>query len=151
MIQARRLGYAVFSTPDLGAQIDYYTDVLGLAVTERDEKHAVLATRQGVETIVLKAGGAPGLLGLSFQVSPKVDLEDAKAKLHAAGVTAQLRDGQTTGIPRVLAFKDPKGTEIELFPAFEFVETPAGENGVNPLKLGHVAYFVADIATNLRF
>src|ERR1700741_2986712 len=132
MIQARRLGYAVLSTPNLDRQIDYYCDVLGLALTERNETRAVLATRHGIETIVLNAGDAPGLLGLSFQVSPKLDLADAMEHLRNAGVAAEVRAGQTAGVPRVLAFRDPKGTEIELFTDFKFVATPAGENAISP-------------------
>jgi len=151
MIQARRLGYAVLSTPNLDRMIDYYCDVLGLAVTERHETRAVLATRQGVETIVLKAGEAAGLLGLSFQVSPKLDLADATKRLRNAGIAAEVRAGQTAGVTQVLVFKDPKGTEIELFTDFRFVETPAGENAVSPMKLGHVAYFVTDMQSNIRF
>ncbi|MGE0034070.1 MAG: VOC family protein [Xanthobacteraceae bacterium] len=151
MIKARRLGYAVLSTPDLDRLADYYCDVLGLALTQRDGKLAVLSTRQGVETIVLKAGTVPGLLGLSFQVSPSIDLIEAQRRLQDAGIAAHVRDAQTEGLSRVLAFNDPKGTEIELFTHFDFVATPPGENGVNPLKLGHVAYFVTDMQTNIRF
>jgi catechol 2,3-dioxygenase-like lactoylglutathione lyase family enzyme len=145
MIQARRLGYAVLATPDLAGQIDYYCDILGLALVARDSARAVLATRQGIETIVLKQGAAPALLGLSFQVSPKTDLDAAREKLSQAGVSPQVRAGQTPGIARVLAFNDPNGTEIELFSTFEFAETPAGEHGVSPLKIGHVACFVTDV------
>ena len=151
MIQARRLGYAVLATPNLDRQVDYYCDVLGLALTQRDQTRAVLATRQGIETMVLRAGAARGLLGLAFQVSPKADLAQAKATLETMGIAAQLRDGQTAGIKRVLAFRDPKGTEIELFTSFDFVATPPGEHGVSPLKLGHVAYFVTDMRANVDF
>ena len=36
MIDARALGHAIFETPDLEAQIAYYTGVLGLHVEHRD-------------------------------------------------------------------------------------------------------------------
>jgi catechol 2,3-dioxygenase-like lactoylglutathione lyase family enzyme len=151
MIQTRRLAFAVLSTPDIDRQISYYTDILGLALVSRDTASAVLATRHGVETIVLKLGSEAGLLGLSFQVSPTTDLDAAQLKLEEAGISAKVRPGQTPSIARVLAFNDPKGTEIELFSTFDFVEAPPGDNGINPLKLGHVAYFVTDMQANIRF
>ena len=151
MVQARRLGYAVLATPDLDRQVDYYCDVLGLVLVTRDASHAVLATRQGVETLVLKAGAAPELLGLAFQVSPKTDLDEACAAVRAKGLEATVRGGQTPGVARVLAFSDPKDTEIELFADFAFAQTPPGEHGISPLKLGHVAYFVTDVMAITRF
>src|SRR5262245_15306593 len=76
MIQCRRLGYAVLATPDLDRQIRYYTDVLGLFLAHRDNRGAVLSTRQGLECVVLEQQDSikPGLTGLSFQIDPKVSL-----------------------------------------------------------------------------
>lgn len=151
MIRARRLGYAVLTTADLDRQIDYYCDILGLALVTRDSGNAVLATRQGLETIVLKTGDGAGLTGLAFEVSPHISLEEVCACLKQEGVNAQERTGKTPGIGRVVSFSDPKGTEIELFSGVNFVEVPPGEHGVSPLKLGHVAYFVHDVQLNTEF
>lgn len=43
MIQARRIGHAMFETPDLDRAIDYYTQVNGLALAEREPDRAFLA------------------------------------------------------------------------------------------------------------
>ena len=37
MIDIRRAGHATFTTPDLDRQVDYYSDMLGLIVTERGQ------------------------------------------------------------------------------------------------------------------
>ena len=36
MIQVKRISHATFETPDLGRQIDYFTQVVGLAVAARE-------------------------------------------------------------------------------------------------------------------
>ncbi|MEZ5764431.1 MAG: VOC family protein [Xanthobacteraceae bacterium] len=145
MIQCRRLGYATLSTSDLDRQVRYYADILGLFQLRRDDDHAVFATRQGRETLVLVRGERPELSGIAFEIAPSLSLEDAQQTLANAGVEAVLRAGRTPCVDQVLAFKDPKGTEIELFNSPQFAETDLGELGVNPLKLGHIAYFVRDV------
>ena len=56
MIKVLRVGHATFTTPDLEREVAYYSDVLGLIVTERDKNRAFLATRTGVEAISLERG-----------------------------------------------------------------------------------------------
>ena len=56
MIDVLRVGHATFTTPDLERQVAYYSDVLGLIVTERDKNRAFLATRTGLEAIALERG-----------------------------------------------------------------------------------------------
>ena len=148
MIRCRRLGYAVLSTDDIERQAQYYSNILGLFVVQKNDRGAVLATRQGLECVVLEklGGGTPGLTGLSFQIDPNTSLEDAQRLLGIAGVRSEIRFGKTANIGQVVAFKDPKGTEIELFNRISFADTDQEERGVGILKLGHVAYTVADIA-----
>ena len=59
MIDVLRVGHATFTTPDLERQVEYYSDVLGLIVTERDKNRAFLATRTGLEAIALERGDKP--------------------------------------------------------------------------------------------
>ena len=47
MIKVRRIGHASFETPDLERQIDYYTQVNGLALVGREKGRAFLATKVG--------------------------------------------------------------------------------------------------------
>jgi catechol-2,3-dioxygenase len=142
MIQCRRLAYAVLATPDVDSQARYYQNVLGLRRGRADTSRAVLSTQQGLECIVLEQAERAALAGLAFEISPRISLEEAKRALGGAGVEAAIRPGRTPGIERVVAFKDPKGTEIELFNGFRFAEPSLSEGGISPLKLGHVAYSV---------
>jgi catechol-2,3-dioxygenase len=54
MIKTRRIGYATFATPDLERQIDYYTQIFGLTLTERDKGRAFLSTPLGQQAVVLE-------------------------------------------------------------------------------------------------
>ena len=49
MIQAKRFSHAAFETPDLERQIDYFTQVVGLAVAARENGRAHLATTDRAE------------------------------------------------------------------------------------------------------
>ncbi len=151
MLQARRLGYAVLSAADLGLDLAYYIDILGLRLIDRSPSRAVLATPQGIECLVLESGADPALTALAFQVAPATDLVEACRLLGAADVRAVVRPGRTPAIERVLAFKDPGGVEIELFTELRSVTACAGQAGIGPLKLGHVARMVPHTAEFTAF
>ena len=54
MIKPRRIGHATFETPDLQKMIDYYTNIMGLVLAERDKDRAFLTTQVGLLAIELK-------------------------------------------------------------------------------------------------
>jgi catechol 2,3-dioxygenase-like lactoylglutathione lyase family enzyme len=56
MVKAKRIGHATFETADLERQTDYYTDVLGLSVAEREKDRVFLATKIGQLAIQLNKG-----------------------------------------------------------------------------------------------
>ncbi len=53
MIKPRRIGHATFETPDLDRMVDYYTEILGLVLAEREKDRAFLATQVGLLAIQL--------------------------------------------------------------------------------------------------
>src|SRR5437764_632041 len=73
MIQVRRLGHATFTTPQLERQVEYYHEIMGLAVVEKTRTRAILATKQGQEAIELLQGDESALTRISFQASPRDD------------------------------------------------------------------------------
>jgi catechol-2,3-dioxygenase len=145
VIQCRRLAYAVLTTGRMDELVRYYEDVIGLFTSHRDKERVVLSTRQGLECIVLEHGGHAELIGLSFEISPRTSLEAAQVALDKAGVFAEIKKGRSPNLGRVLALRDPNGTEIELFNQAAFVASDAKERGINALKLGHVANFLPSI------
>lgn len=151
MIQARRLAHATIETQDLERQIDYYSGVIGLALTERTSHRAIFATRQGQEVVVLEKGDAGNLSRLAFQVAPDSDLSELSSMLTKEGIASERRSGVTPGVKEALCFRDPKGTLIEVFAGYDFQPDDNKECGISPLKLGHVAYRCEDIQPVMKF
>src|SRR5438552_382531 len=115
MIKARRIGHATFETPDLDRQVEYYTEVAGLTLVARQKDRAFLAARSGQLAIELLRGTAPSCAKLSFEVAPDEDFADMARRLSADGIKSELRSDAIPGTPKLLSFKDPKGTTIEVF------------------------------------
>ena len=151
MMQARRIGHATLTTPDIDRQVDYYTEVVGLTLVERDQRRAILASRQGLEAIALEIGPANALARLAFQVAPGTDLAEVARALGQHGIRCERRSGITPGVGEAVVFRDPKDTAIEIFSEYAFPKEDRSQAGIMPLKLGHVAYRVKDVQHVVRF
>jgi catechol-2,3-dioxygenase len=151
MIDVRRLGHATFTTPDLEREVAYYSQVLGLIVTERDKDRAFLATRTGLEAIALERGDKSELTRQSFQVAPEADFGAYVRELSEHGIKSELRNGISPGAARALAFTDLKGTSIELYSDYAFAADDGALAAIAPLKLGHVAHRVDDVQKVVKF
>ena len=143
MIDVKRIGHATFETPDLDRQIDYFTQVTGLVLAERQNGRAYLATKLGDLVVQLEKGDVSRCARIAFQVAPDTEFNDIRKGIEAEGVRCEARNDTSPGIPKVVAFEDPKGTAIEVYAE----QTPiAGKQasvpGIGPLKLGHLAFVV---------
>src|SRR5260370_19880103 len=138
MIDVRRLGHAILTTPDLDRQVAYYTEVVGLALLYRGAKHAVLASKQGLEAIALELGAPNALARLAFQVAPGSDLGELGRALSKHGIKSERRADISPRIDAAIVFADPKGTLIAIFSEYRFAEEDRSQSGIMPIKLGHV-------------
>ena len=67
MINVTRFSHAVFETPDLERQIDYFTEVAGLVLAEKQNGRAYLATKLGDLAVELnKAATTHSVRGLEI-------------------------------------------------------------------------------------
>ena len=151
MLQMKRAGHSTLTTPDIGRMVDYFTRIVGLSLLARDKDRAILATKSGLEAIALERGEAGEAPRLSFQIAPGSDLNAVAARLTQAGIESERRHDITPGIREALAFKDPKGTTLEIFPDCTFAADDDTFTGVMPLKLGHIAYTCPDVAGMVKF
>jgi catechol 2,3-dioxygenase-like lactoylglutathione lyase family enzyme len=115
MIKVRRIRYA-FWTPDMDKAVGYYTQVNGLMLAAREKGRAFLATEIGELAIELEQGQRARCLGLSFEVAPSADLAAMGRLLSNEGIQSEQRRDAAPGIPRLLSFRDPNGTMVQLFP-----------------------------------
>ena len=86
MIQVKRISHATFETPDLERQIDYFTQVVGLAPAGRENGRAYFATKVGDLAVQLEKGSAARCARIAFQVDPATDFADIRKGLEAEGV-----------------------------------------------------------------
>src|SRR5579863_4081550 len=98
MIKPRRIGHATFETPDLPRLVDYYTEVMGLVVAERDKDRAFLATKIGQLAIQINKGDAERCTTLSFEVAPDSDFGALARELKKDGIKSELRNDSVPGI-----------------------------------------------------
>jgi catechol 2,3-dioxygenase-like lactoylglutathione lyase family enzyme len=151
MVKARRIGHATFETPDLERAIDHYGRFMGLVVAEREKDRAFLASKVGLLTIQLEKSDRAHCTKLSFEVAPNSDFREMARELEQYGIRSELRNDSVPGIGQVLAFRDDKGTIIELFRDWSYLGKHEQVAGIGPFKLGHVAFFAPDISRTVGF
>jgi len=151
MIKVLRIGHATFETPDLTKAIEHYTQVIGLSLAGREDKRAFLATKIGLLTVELQQGAQARCTKLSFEVAANADFADLRRELQKHGVAAEERNDSVPGVPKVLSFQDPKGTEIELFREWSTIGNQEQVVGAGVLKLGHVAFVTPEPQALAKF
>ena len=151
MIKPRRIGHATFETKDIEKQIAYWTEVNGLVLAEREKNRAFLATRTGLLVVQLEQADATRCTRISFEVAPHSDFAQLADELSKHGIKSELRNNSVPGMGKVLTFKDNKGTNIDLFSEWGYLGDHHQVNGIGPLKLGHIAFHVPDVAATAKF
>ena len=151
MIKARRIGHAVFETTDLERLSDHYTDVVGLVVAAKEKDRRFLASKLGHLAIELRQGSDTGCRKISFEVAPGTDLNAVARELEKQGIRSERSNDPAPTLSQVLTFTDPKGTQLELFAAWEPLKNGAEPKGLAAVKLGHLAYFAPDLKKVVEF
>lgn len=140
MIQVRRLASVSFETPDLERQVEYYSEILGLTLVDRDSNTAYLSSVNDHHSVILRRGDEARCLALALQISPQDDLSEFERQLARFGVNSKRMSDPEPSIPEFVSFEDPKGTTINVFRQQVLSPQPYKTQGVVPLKLGHVAF-----------
>ena len=151
MIRVKKIAHAVYETPDLDRQVEYYTEVLGLTLVEKAKDVAYLASTLDHHSVVLRQGGQAKCVRLGFQLGPDDDLNDFQKQTAAHGINTQRRKNPDPSIADMVTFEDPKGTAMEVFKRGEFAGQRFPNKGIVPHKLGHVAFFVNDVKRTTDF
>src|SRR5271154_1168136 len=120
MLEIKRAGHSTLTTPDLERTLDHFTRIIGLSIAAREKNRAILATKSGIEAIVLEHGNAVDAPRLALQITPGSDPGEVVSRLNKAGIKSERRSDITPGIREAVAFIDPKGTTIEIFSDCDF-------------------------------
>jgi catechol 2,3-dioxygenase len=109
-----RISHVVLSVTNLERSLDFYTNLIGLVVTETDDDVAYL---RGVEesahhSVVLRRSEHAHAERLGFRVATEDDLDAARVHFEQRGLTAHWADAPHQG--RTLHATDIGGVAIEL-------------------------------------
>jgi catechol 2,3-dioxygenase len=116
-----RLGHVHLKVCRLERSVPFYTDVLGLRLTERTGRYAFLAAGAEHHSVALEELGdwtvkpsrrAIGVAHVAFEVPDRTAFVAAHRRLLEAGVPIIARDN---GISWTFCFKGPDRNEIELY------------------------------------
>jgi catechol 2,3-dioxygenase len=117
------LGHVHLKLTDLDRAVDFYADLLDLAVTERQGNFAFLTFGDHHHDLALQGGALPadetsdgrsrvGLYHSAFEVGSPAALREVYERLRARDVTVSPVDHR---ISKALYFDDPDGNGVEVY------------------------------------
>ena len=124
---ADHLGHVHLKVTDVDDAVAFYTDVLGLDVTERVDRYAFLSFGEHHHDLALQGIGAAetddgvpaeprgprvGLFHSAWEVDSPADLRETAERLGERGVAVSPVDN---GISKALYFDDPDGNGVEVY------------------------------------
>ena len=125
MFQLRKLGHVVLNVSDLEASVRFYTDVLGLSISDRYPESMVPGRmvflrfdtdHHGIALV----GGAPKLERttlnhFAFEVGSPDDVFRARAWLRKHDVPIVFEGRRRAGCQLAVEFRDPDGNNLEIY------------------------------------
>jgi catechol 2,3-dioxygenase-like lactoylglutathione lyase family enzyme len=151
MRKVARLAYVEFETPDIDRLVEYYTKVMGLRLMEHAPDVAFLSATIDHHTVALRRGAAPKCTRFGMQLSEALDMNGFAASLTSLGLAHETRHDVRPGIAELISLSDPEGLMIDVFAEHVPQPLPSTRNGINPVKLGHVASNVRDLHKTIQF
>ncbi|TAM84952.1 MAG: extradiol ring-cleavage dioxygenase [Jatrophihabitans sp.] len=149
----RSLRSVQLRTVELANSVDFYTEVWGLRVVER-EADAAWLRGTGENHHVLSLVDAPqnGLGCLSFAVATPTEVDVAARNLEARGIPLLEGPGRSgrPGAGYGLRFCDPEGRTVEVIAEMHAV-APLTLDESSPIGVTHVVLNTADIDAAARF
>lgn len=144
-----RLAYVALNVTDLGRTLAFYTDIVGLDVTEVADGRAALRCGPDHHNILLSRAAEPGLKRIGFELESEDDLERAFGHLERRGYApAWLDPAECAAMHQGpgLRFRHPgSGLPLEYFADMERMAEPFGARLAKIARLGHVVVSTPDL------
>ena len=137
-----RLSHVEFGVTDLAASRKFYTEILGLQVTDEDQDTIYLRAMEerGHHCLVLKKKPEAGIDYLSYKVWSEEDLDKAEAFFKAKGHKTEWVDRAYQG--RTLRTHDCFGAPMEFYYKMDRLE---------PLRIDHFNCFAPNVDQAVEF
>src|SRR4029077_953184 len=134
MIGVRKIVYACYEMPDPQQQAEYYTDILGLTLVEKDSNAIYLANTVEHHAVVWRKGAEAKCVRLGFEIGPEDDLAAFERQTAAHGIKTETKKDAEPTIGEIVSFEDPKGTVMEVFKRPEPLHHKFQRKGIVPHK-----------------
>lgn len=152
MLNIFKLGYVDFFVRDMESMTRYYSDVIGLTVTEQDgEGRVYLSTALDHHNIVLTPSDKTGINRFGFQFEDTITIKEAQDHLKELGIQSEIKTDASPGVPELLEFTDPEGYIVELYPKMTLATPGFKNSGIVPNKVGHLSLRVKDAKKQVEF
>ena len=150
-----RLSHVEFTVTDLAASRAFYVDLLGLQVTDEDERTIYLRAMEerGHHCIVLKKADAAGADHLGFKLFDEGDLERAEVFFAKKGLPVEWVERPYQS--RTLRTSDPHGIPLEFYVTMDRLP-PIHQryelyHGARPLRIDHFNCFSPSVDDSVAF
>lgn len=149
-----RMSHAVMQVSDLDASLDFYSEVLGMAVSDRSTDTIWLrGLEEGCHHSLVLKHGIPGCERVGFRVLIEDDLDLVEAHFRSAGLPTSWVEVPYQS--RTLHTVDPVGTPLEFCVSmevrprlFHHVEL---YRGASAQRIDHVQVLTPGVAEAMRF
>ena len=90
MIGVKKIAHATYEMPDVDKQVEYYTEIMGLTVTGKEQDAVFLASTVDHHSVVLRKGGDKArCVRLGFQIAPDDDLDAFERQVQGHGIKTE--------------------------------------------------------------
>jgi catechol 2,3-dioxygenase len=161
------VGHAELLVPDLAAAKEFFTELLGLQVSEEGSDRVYLRAWQDWDhhTLMLRESPEPGLAHLGWRVPARADAEEIEGELSRRGLESSWIEGSDElAHGDALRFRTPGGLPFELYWEVKRFQAPEHmrsrmashpsripARGAAPRRFDHVTFFVDDVIAEQRF
>ena len=148
----KQISHIALKTRDVEQQANFYTHMVGLGETGRDDAGRVyLRCNANHHAVVLIPSSEAGIDHFALDVGSEAELEVAANALSHAGIAYETERVGETGQGTVLRLRDPDGYTVELIGGMAQTSPNYGPRAVQPRKLGHVTLLVDSCKRSASF
>jgi len=138
----RRLAYVALNVTSLARSVAFYRDLVGLDLSELDERFAAFRCGRDHHNLLLFEAEAPGLKRIAFELETEQDLAAAESHLKEIGLSpgwVPETETRALAMGRTLRFREPgSGLCFEFFARMRHMALPWQPRDTRIQRLGHV-------------
>lgn len=150
-----RFSYVDFEVTDLDASANFYAELLGLIITEKNEHQIFFRAMEEREhhSLILTKGSIPQCRGLGFKVFDEQDLLRIEKYFQKRGSEVKWMERPFTD--KILQVRDNLGIPLEFYSKMDLLPTIHQQynlyKGAKPLRIDHVNMFSTDVDSSAKF